>query len=713
MRALDVPSESDSDEAIAPALPAQATQDGVSEHVIVEQATLPVIRLPWESGVFQEIFARPSIISDDLPTPTMYGQAELQLRELSAQQSVKRQCRVVTPDKAIFLQAVRRKPDRDFDEKCEYVWGRAVKLWLTLMLASPSAGKFVQSVCSMEEEEALSSIRDVFGVQSPHTALKRATSLIRFMKWLRPGVDSHEPLMPPEPILYAFLKELTCRSTGKLAALGTVQALRLAQHVLRCHNLEAVLSPRVVGAADRSAGEHLPQNQARDLTVSEVRQVEEAIRAQDADPIDRFAAGVMCFQLFARNRWSDVACIDSLSFDVTEVAGRPVGYVEARARHVKQSSQAKKKKALFMPLVAPIQGVSPDFYWALEWRHAAQLAGIDLTKRPLGALLPAPGPEGSFLKRHIDTAEASDWLHGLLLRSDPTRQRTTSHCLKHTVLGWLSRFGIHGETQTLLAHHSTGPMSDLAYSRDALSGPIRQLEQMLQQIREGSFLPDATRSGYFVRENVSEAAPSWSMVSEPPTVARPMPATWEGPDRMEQASVEGEEQHGASPTGTSLFGTNFGKRWLLMEGTKCSFEPKRVEPTTEGDIRDHSPEAAVEVDVANRTTQQPGITESGEAPEDERDTVCSGAGLVATDVLSPVSSSDSDTASSTSMEEETCDQALPDGFEALRNVKSTVVHLHRPGAVSLKCGPVVTENFSRVSHTLEGSVLCKRCFAQA
>ena len=382
MRALEVPSESDSDEAIAPALPVQATQDGVSEHIIVEQATLPVIRLPWESGVFQEIFSRPSITSDDLPTPTMYGQAELPLRELSAQHSVKRQCRVVKPDKAIFLQAVRRKPDRDFDEKCEYVWGRAVKLWLTLMLASPSAGKFVQSVCSMEEEEALSSIRDVFGVKSPHTALKRATSLIRFMKWLRPGVDSHEPLMPPEPTLYAFLKELTCRSTGKLAALGTVQALRLAQHVLRCHNLEAVLSPRVVGAADRSAGEHLPQNQARDLTVSEVRQVEEAIRAQDADPIDRFAAGVMCFQLFARNRWSDVACIDSLSFDVTEVAGRLVGYVEARARHVKQSSQAKKKKAMFMPLVAPIQGVSPDFSWALEWRHAAQLAGIDLAKRP-------------------------------------------------------------------------------------------------------------------------------------------------------------------------------------------------------------------------------------------------------------------------------------------------------------------------------------------
>ena len=124
----------------------------------------------------------------------------------------------------------------------------------------------------------------------------------------------------------------------------------------------------------------------------------------------------------------------------------------------------------------------------------------------------------------------------------------------------------------LLLHHPPTP-----YSRDALSGPIRQLEQMLQQIREGSFLPDATRSGYFVRENVSEAAPSWSMVSESPTLARPMSTTWEGPDRMEQVSVEGE-QHGASPTGTSLFGTNFRKRWLLMEGTKRSLGPQKVKP---------------------------------------------------------------------------------------------------------------------------------------
>ena len=37
----------------------------------------------------------------------------------------------------------------------------------------------------------------------------------------------------------------------------------------------------------------------------------------------------------------------------------------------------------------------------------------------------------------------------------------------------------------------------LLYSRDASAGPIRKLEECLAEIRAKSFVPDATRSGYF------------------------------------------------------------------------------------------------------------------------------------------------------------------------------------------------------------------------
>ena len=111
--------------------------------------------------------------------------------------------------------------------------------------------------------------------------------------------------------------------------------------------------------------------------------------------------------------------------------------------------------------------------------------------------MPAIGPDGGWLKRTVDSQEASDWLTKLLQKRDPSLSRVTTHSLKHTTLGWLSKLGIYGETQTLLAHHSTGALSTLAYSRDALSGPLRKLETLLHQVRTGVFCPDSTRSGYW------------------------------------------------------------------------------------------------------------------------------------------------------------------------------------------------------------------------
>ena len=37
----------------------------------------------------------------------------------------------------------------------------------------------------------------------------------------------------------------------------------------------------------------------------------------------------------------------------------------------------------------------------------------------------------------------------------------------------------------------------LTYSRDTMAWPIRLMEEMIQQINLGSFVPDASRNGYF------------------------------------------------------------------------------------------------------------------------------------------------------------------------------------------------------------------------
>ena len=346
-------------------------------------------------------------------------------------------------------------------------------------------------------------LRDMFGSKSPHTVEKRAASLMRFYKWLQSEAfldeqasEEPEPLSPTEDSVYRFCRHVSAGIKGKLAAQGFVQALTFVRFVLAVPGVQICLSPRVQGLADRMAGEHEPSNQARDLTVLEVIFLEECLADTSLHLLDRFAAGVFLFQIYARNRWSDVRFVKTFEFDVLQNQGETKGYIEGRAKDVKQSNR-KKKQALFMPLVAPVRGVHPTIVWGTAWQSVSQQVGRNFAQGPVGPLLPAIGPDGGWLRRTIDSAEASDWLTKLLQKREPALSRVTTHSLKHTTLGWLSKFGIQGETQTLLAHHSTGALSTLAYSRDALSGPLRKLETVLSQVRTGAFCPDSTRSGYW------------------------------------------------------------------------------------------------------------------------------------------------------------------------------------------------------------------------
>ena len=88
------------------------------------------------------------------------------------------------------------------------------------------------------------------------------------------------------------------------------------------------------------------------------------------------------------------------------------------------------------------------------------------------------------------------WLLSVLSRPlDRDPEMTTIHCLKSTALSWAGKAGLSAETRQALGHSSTGEHSHEIYNRDLLAKPIRQLELILQRIRTGAFLPDASRSG--------------------------------------------------------------------------------------------------------------------------------------------------------------------------------------------------------------------------
>ena len=94
---------------------------------------------------------------------------------------------------------------------------------------------------------------------------------------------------------------------------------------------------------------------------------------------------------------------------------------------------------------------------------------------------------------------AADWLRKILLIMGfpgAKVQCIGTHSCKATTLSWMSKFGETLEIRSQLGYHTTRN-SALIYSRDAMAGPIRRLQFVLEQIRLSRFMPDMTRSGYF------------------------------------------------------------------------------------------------------------------------------------------------------------------------------------------------------------------------
>ena len=63
------------------------------------------------------------------------------------------------------------------------------------------------------------------------------------------------------------------------------------------------------------------------------------------------------------------------------------------------------------------------------------------------------------------------------------------------MLSFLAKFGASIPDREILGGHTGRMKSVLTYSRDSLASPLRVLNNMLERIRQGSFDPNATRSG--------------------------------------------------------------------------------------------------------------------------------------------------------------------------------------------------------------------------
>ncbi|CAE8589823.1 unnamed protein product [Polarella glacialis] len=155
-----------------------------------------------------------------------------------------------------------------------------------------------------------------------------------------------------------------------------------------------------------------------------------------------------------------------------------------------------------------MQGLT-GYNWYDTWCAARSRAGLDeLQSGYLGMgesavvaqpLLPVPLGDGTWSARPATSSEAAVWLRELLIARGFSAAEVANlgtHSCKATVLSWAAKRGLSLETRRALGYHvGEKDVSVLTYSRDAMGGPIRELEVLLSEIRSGTFVPDAGRSG--------------------------------------------------------------------------------------------------------------------------------------------------------------------------------------------------------------------------
>ena len=323
----------------------------------------------------------------------------------------------------------------------------------------------------------------------PSTLTKRANS----MKLLCEKLEQVGLEFPcHEPALYGVICELRQLGAPVSRSKGIMEFIAFVRYTMGVLECDALLESRLCWGAATS-GEPLHRNQASPLSVEELRKIHKMFE-HGQDAWNRMFAGDTRFVVCAGARWSGAQHSSKLSLDHD---GEKAYFVEAvTGWHT--TVRVLQHRHQFLPLVAPSIGVV-DSNWVELWEIVRKELGVSFEAGHL--LTPAPLESGTTGKCALDSQEAGRWLRALLKlnESEKPGRKVSSHSMKNTVLSFLEKGGVDMPDRLLLGYHTSPFTMDLTYSRDGMARPLQIWMNMLEEIREGLFLLDCTRSGRLVQ----------------------------------------------------------------------------------------------------------------------------------------------------------------------------------------------------------------------
>ena len=452
--------------------------------------------LPWDrSPVFASFpspfdslhsrFQRPNLCSTEIwRTGTSAEQEAAQVRVLPT-----------------YPAAVKRLRDMKPSESEDAIRSKGLGRWLLIISACPEASgvgrSMVRNISHLQTDASLNkALEDLCARKSPATILKRAGTLLKYIVHCSNQGHHAFPLNEAQCLEYCQMMEGS--SDFSATSISSFrQALNFAGAVFQVDNATAIASNgRISGMCHKKLLTKRMLKQSSVFSIKEIRCFMEIVVSKK-DDLHRLFAGHILFCIFSRARWGDHQHISSVEWDVCD-QGCFGGFVQGNTRKSKTSITAEQRTR-FLPLTAPLWDfldMPSGVRWWNVWKELRDSLGLQA--QASSPFLPAPKVGSGWCDRALSAGEASGWARELLLESGLPNSDLSSHGCKATLLSWCSKFGLSTETRLTLGYHK-GNSSDtlLHYSRDALSGPLQELNKVILSVIQGDFNPDNNRACYF------------------------------------------------------------------------------------------------------------------------------------------------------------------------------------------------------------------------
>ncbi len=461
-------------------------------------------KYPWERGSLKRIFGSSDLINKKrlAVQPSDHNPIKVSL-EVGMQATVSASIDYVAVESstALFSKVVKSMEQLDYKKERAKKRAKAVRDWWELIsvdLSASAIGRKVLEEATVDDHYAygLEVVDACFGLKSPQT-LQRLYALKSFSDWCTAAFD-RVWLPLTEGNAWQYIRRLKLIEAPATKATTFLEAARFGWFIVGLDGGDEVqASLRARGLSSQLFSSKKPWKPADLLSTEEVLRIHQFLDNVHNNPIDRVMAGHLLHMLYVRARWSDLLSVKNAMVDAEET------FFEMETRTHKGAKGAG------------INGKN----WVASYLSVRSEAGLELPDVEETHMLPAPSSGGTNLwtARHLTSEEGANFLRDLLRVPRSGDRRISTHSMKSTAISWTSKFGLNFEARALLARHASSVSNPTAmYSRDLLSPVMRSFIGVIEQIHDGQFAPDKTRSGMITPRVPGGTAPSTPFVQASP-----------------------------------------------------------------------------------------------------------------------------------------------------------------------------------------------------